>query len=108
QWGIDMLEVSAAVLAAIDAVIGAGVNHERIIRMHGEAEDRSPALVSLPQFSSGPTHTSIGTAPETHAQSANADGEIFCHGRLLQWGMEYWTIGMMESWIQYSSVPRFH
>jgi hypothetical protein len=28
---------------------------------------------------------------------------VSCNG-----GMEYWKIGMMESWIQYSSVPRFH
>src|SRR5262245_35893725 len=35
QWGIDMLEVNAAILAAIDAVIGAGINHARILRMHG-------------------------------------------------------------------------
>src|SRR5262249_49337186 len=63
QWGIDMLEVNAAVLAPIDAVIGAGINHARILRMDGEAKDRSPALVSLPQSSSGPTHTSIRTAP---------------------------------------------
>src|SRR5262245_20553773 len=61
--GIDMLKVSATVLAAIDAVVGAGVNHARIFRMDGEAEDRSPALVSLPQFAPRPAHTSIGAAP---------------------------------------------
>src|SRR5574341_2374492 len=79
---LDMLEIRAAILAAIDAVIGAGINDPGVARMDRQAEDRPAALIAFPELSSSPPPTAVGAAPKAHSQGSNTNSEILSHGLL--------------------------
>jgi hypothetical protein len=78
---LEALEALPAVAALVDAVIGAGEHHTRLLRMHGEVEH--PALAPQAFADAPPALAAIRAEPGAAADRADADREIACHRRFL-------------------------
>src|SRR5205807_9614103 len=71
---VEPLEALPAIAALVDAVIRAGEDGARLMRMHGQAED--PALTPQPLHDAAPALAAIGREPQAAADRAGADREF--------------------------------
>ena len=76
-----MLEMLAAVLAQINAVIGAGEDCPRLFRMDRETE--YAAFGPQTRSHLPPAFAAVGTDPGAGPDGADADREVIGHGSIL-------------------------